>query len=141
MLSLAGYKLDQTIETVTKTNETIIKTNETIATLSELEFANWRHDTNSSASTASGQTTARFRDSLIRFYGFPNEQIQCMVTDLLLSRKSIIAGHIISKRNAERAHALFGFDVNDPRNGLLWCRPIEAAWSYNQICFAFDTGK
>ena len=80
---------------------------------------------------------------MIQYYGIDNSNgLQCMVTDLILSSDSIIAGHIISKKNGERARSRFGFDdVNDPRNGILWCRPIEEAWSCNKICFAFDSGE
>ena len=132
----AGVKQDQFSENQAKVLETV-------ATLSELETDNWRHDTNSTASGS--QAGLNFRESLIQYYGIDNSnrnQYMCMVTDLILSSESILAGHIISKKNGERARSRFGFDdVNDPRNGILWCKPIEAAWSCNKICFAFDSGE
>ena len=131
----AGVKQDQFSKDQAKVLETV-------ATLSELETDNWRHDTNSSAS---GQSRgSKFRESVIQYYGIGSSNgLQCMVTDLILSRDSITAGHIISKRNGDRARSLFGIDdaVNDPRNGILWCKPIEAAWSCHKICFAFDSGE
>lgn len=99
-------------------------------------LASWKHDTNSSRTAA--ESEGRFKAALFAHHGLgPKRKTGvCMVTGLTISKNALTAGHICSQKNADSARALLGItNINDPRNGILWCHAFEKAWSYNQICF------
>ncbi len=52
----------------------------------------------------------------------------------------VVAGHLLAMRLAVRvACTTLGkdFDINDARNGMLWCSAIEYAYVAHAICFSY----
>lgn len=101
----------------------------------------FKHDSNSRGSASS---EGAFRIRLLREYGGLDTKkgiLKCMVTNLLLPESLVVAGHILSKRNADRARRWLGItDVNTASNGILWCNALEEAWGRNQFCFVLNPG-
>ena len=107
--------------------------------LADISLDDWKHETNSSAKSARN----KLRKNLLKNFPETNGKITCFVTQALLSSPLISAGHIISRKNATRGQKMLGIsDIDDSRNGVLWCEAIERAWSHNKICFvrASDQG-
>lgn len=103
-----------------------------------------------STGTNSSTEEIGFRKELGGYYGFPdieNKTVSqlCMVTGALCDWHDVVAGHIIPRKAADDARSDVRIDdINNPRNGLLWCRALEAAWSRGLFCFAYaaaDTFK
>lgn len=99
-------------------------------------LASWKHDTNSSRTAA--ESEAGFKTALFKHRGLSRRRKTgvCMVTGLTISKNALTAGHICSRKNADAARAVLGINnIDDPRNGILWCHAFERAWSHNKICF------
>lgn len=115
-----------------------------VGILIEISFDSWRHDTNSEPSQVGGTD----REKVADFYGQGKDlrgakELTCMVTRAKLSESVVIAGHLVSKKNVRNGNGrrFLGItDANDARNIMLWCQPIETAWSRNEICFVSEPG-
>jgi hypothetical protein len=66
--------------------------------------------------------------------------IRCMVTDCWLPGQDCTATHMIP----DLFHVLMSvittgkFDVNDVHNGVLWAKPINNAFSQNEVCLLYN---
>jgi hypothetical protein len=100
---------------------------------------------NLSSTRSSTPNQESFRAAVAEHYGIEAAQrtspVPCMVTGRCLDWHDVVAGHIVprAQHRAARRDILLQ-NINDPRNGLLWCRPLEAAWSQGLFCFACPGG-
>lgn len=81
-----------------------------------------------------------FRQNVALFYGLgslPKEgKARCLVTEVDVHVSDLQAGHIVPRAMRHAAEADINLaDVDDPRNGILWCSPLEAAWSQHLFMF------
>jgi hypothetical protein len=140
---LSAHSCAGVLESINELKELVLVQQEMLAEQSRAtqhllrqSLASWKHDTNSSRTAAESQ--GRFKEALFAHLGLSRNRKTgvCMVTGLTISRKALTAGHICSQKNADAARAVLGItNINDPRNGILWCHAFERAWSYNKICF------
>jgi hypothetical protein len=86
-----------------------------------------------------------FKDSLIAFYQRQHPVdpalLKCMVLDVFIPRKYVIASHIWKHCTHGEGLNEFGLHENDlsnPRNGFLVCEGIEHAFDTKRLCFLVD---
>lgn len=99
------------------------------------------------SSSVSTEDTVQFRKNLVAYYGdevdkqnvdVPEKPLRCMVTGLRLPGKWITAARLLARKDRAKSH-IFGInDIQDPRNGLLWNRAIEEAFTLFQIVFSWS---
>lgn len=83
-----------------------------------------------------------FKNKLIEYYykkHWAVSSVKCMLTETELPTQSVIAGHLFKLCWANDCKDRLGFDdINNPRNGLLWFKPLEYAFDNSHICYQFD---
>ncbi|DBA79075.1 TPA: hypothetical protein ACH3X1_008929 [Trebouxia sp. C0004] len=96
----------------------------------------------SRASNESRPDNKEFKLALIRAYQ-PQQELKatlfCMVTGVELPKENIVGARIAShSKKSDMECLLLIKNIDDVRNGMLWCQPIENAYEDSRICFAFD---
>ncbi|PNH04586.1 hypothetical protein TSOC_009225 [Tetrabaena socialis] len=83
-------------------------------------------------------SNTRFRESTIKFYGM-GERPTCMVLHEALPGKFLVAGHLYAVRWTQYARVVMGssFNVNSPRNGIIWCSALGHEYERQRICFSY----
>jgi hypothetical protein len=62
-----------------------------------------------------------------------------MLTGVKLPSRHVIGAHIFKFCWSAYAEQFLGIeDIDDPRNGLLLCKPVEEAFDTSAICFIFN---
>lgn len=129
-------KLTNVLESSLKlTNITLSKLTTVLGMFLKFEMEEWKENTPSR--TADGGS---FKRSLVAAYGDPNDNhdLMCMVTGIRLPYKFVTAAHVLGKKVGVKARIMLKVDVDDPQNGVLWCSPVEKAWTNNKICFSWS---
>ncbi len=79
----------------------------------------------------------RFVNSHILILSAAN-MLQCMLTGEMLPSQKVIGTHIFKFCWAKFAEPFLSIhDIDDPRNGLLICKPVEEAFDTSALCFIF----
>ena len=92
--------------------------------------------------TKADKRDPKFKHKLIEFYShkiWANPTIKCMLTGIELPSQIVIASHLFKFCWGNDCRARLGFDdINSPRNGLLWFKPLANAFDNSHICYHYD---
>jgi hypothetical protein len=62
-----------------------------------------------------------------------------MLTEIELPSQTVIGAHLFKSMWANDCKERLGFDdINSPRNGMLWFKPLEYAFDNSHICYHFE---
>jgi hypothetical protein len=111
-----------------------------LVVLVALQLEDWRSEVETRGSVGKA-----FKGTLKGYFANPDIQtttstmLRCMVTNLLLPADCVMAAHIVPWRKHHFARALLDMhDINAGCNGLLWCWPLEQAWTDHKFAIRYS---
>ena len=101
----------------------------------------WLEEWRSEAKTQQ-PNSEHFGDTLAAYYGDSpvDHRLTCMVTNIRLPLEDVRAAHIVPWARRHAARVLLDISADDPGNGLLWCLPLEQAWTDQKFAFSYPGG-
>jgi len=127
-LKKTNESITKTNESVTKTNESITKTNESVNVLISFELDPWEGIADSQRTRESSQT---LRQTVLAYYSIDSNF--CMVCG---DASGVVNAHIWPVHSRGKGLKYVGLDasdVNDARNVLRLCKPIEVAFDKKEV--------